>query len=460
MVAPNMTTRGNAKLDDIANSSMIFIRNINYGFAETADKITAYGINVKPKKLQFIFFSYLALLFCLGALWEHTNSASVPRDPSYQVNKLNKSNDRPYNILTLGGSVTWGAKLENELAGYPHLINKLGNHKITNKAIETTSAFYPSICIESLMRGDNEEYDIIIFEFSLSGSRHLDMLVKRLQYRFPHAIFIYVHLYSLRAASVLNKKDDTMVWTNKELTEPGIGLQSLVKEIGGYIYNLPAPNDPREALPWFTPEMTHLSAQGHEQVAQDLTKLFNNVNVGTPVEHKHQSFDNKWGYGDECLNWFTSGKVPFAYRGGIERKIPFRDPTDSKEITPAIRNVLEFKRMESSSITVRNNLKTKTTVPVFFSYVLPAQTKLEVDITIGGKTMTLESRISPYTVVEITEVGEATDGMNMITINVKESTEVFQLVGVAFYGFRHHVGLPFKKMHNTIEFQDASQLLM
>ena len=363
----------------------------------------------------------------------------------------------------MGGSVTWGAKLDSASDAYPRMINNLGHHKITNKAIQATSSFYPSICIESLMRGDDVEYDFILFEFSLSGFKNFDVLVKRLQYRYPNAIFIYVHLYSLRAAALKRDGGNSMIWTNKELTLPGASIVKLFDEIGGFIYKFPAPEDPGRLEDLYKPNMIHLSKKGHRLVAESLSKIFSHVQFGTPTPHKYQSMDNKWGHGDECKSWFINGHIPYRHRYGFKKQISFKDPTDNLEDPGEERNVLQFSRKNNgkSSIVLRNNLGTKGTVPVFFSYILPARKKLVVSITIDGTTTTLSPKISPYDTVEMAEVGVVHDGLTEVKIQIEDESSVgtFQLVGVAFFGFKFHAGLPLKKMHNSIGFQDATKLL-
>ena len=378
-------------------------------------------------------------------------------DPKHHYNAAYEYSATRFNILTLGGSVTWGADLESEEEAYPHIIYKLGNHKVTNKAIQASSSFYPSICLESLMKGDDTNYDIIVLEFSLGGFKNFDTLVKRLQYRYPHASLVYVHLYSLRNA--VTSMNGNIDWSHKELTVPGVAIQGLFHDIGGYIYSLPAPDDPSLALPLFTAEKSHLSVKGHRQVGEDLSKLIENFNFGTPAPHKHQHFENNWGYGDECTNWFISGHIPYNFRGGRKKQISFQSPSGLNKIGNG-GSVLEFKEKGNNSITIRNNLKARGDVPVFFSYVIPAHEKFDVDITMNGSTMTLQEKSAPFPRIEMAEVGMASAGLNPVNIKLKNGTEVFHLVGVAFYGFRYHQDLPMKKMHNTIEIKDASNFLV
>ena len=117
--------------------------------------------------------------------------------------------ERPIQILALGGSVTWGATLPNRYDAYPWLLGKafnsnlptLGNAVdfkayVDNKAMRATGADYPSICLESIV-SPTKSYDIILFDFVMNGTNGFPLLIQRLRERYPQAILIYVHIWSL-----------------------------------------------------------------------------------------------------------------------------------------------------------------------------------------------------------------------------------------------------------------------
>lgn len=117
--------------------------------------------------------------------------------------------DRPIQILALGGSVTWGATLANRYDAYPWLLSKAFNNNpptldsaadftayVDNKAMRATGADYPSICLESIV-SPTKSYDIILFDFVMNGTNGFPLLIKRLRERYPKAILIYVHIWSL-----------------------------------------------------------------------------------------------------------------------------------------------------------------------------------------------------------------------------------------------------------------------
>jgi hypothetical protein len=72
-------------------------------------------------------------------------------------------------ILSLGGSVTWGATLEDRFKAYPWLVgHALGGAHVDNLAMRATGADFPVICIESqindLASFDERKYDLVSFE--------------------------------------------------------------------------------------------------------------------------------------------------------------------------------------------------------------------------------------------------------------------------------------------------------
>ncbi len=57
----------------------------------------------------------------------------------------------PLNILALGGSQTWGARLQNRYDAYPWLIGQPSPDHVDNLATRATGADYPSVCLESMI---------------------------------------------------------------------------------------------------------------------------------------------------------------------------------------------------------------------------------------------------------------------------------------------------------------------
>jgi hypothetical protein len=105
---------------------------------------------------------------------------------------------RPINILAFGGSVTWGAMLEDRHLAYPWMLGTPYVDHVDNMAMRATGADYPSLCLESIIPdAANKNYDVILFDFVMNITDGFPLLLKRLRERFPEAIIIYVHIWSL-----------------------------------------------------------------------------------------------------------------------------------------------------------------------------------------------------------------------------------------------------------------------
>lgn len=222
------------------------------------------------------------------------------------------------NILTLGGSVTWGAAIPNQQQSYPNVLRHWDKHNVTNLAIRATGSDYPAQCISSMLSiEENYEkstyhpevpFDVIIFEFSINGMSGFELLLKRLQERFPDALFIYIDLWSLSHGAMDSSR-----------------ARQLVKDAGGYVYffgnrdkpllpfefrDLPKYEigsetnpPPEEILQLFAYDFHHISTYGHR-----LTRY----QVKTIIE-QYGKFPTKprlgsWHGGDVCTSWFD-GKM-------------------------------------------------------------------------------------------------------------------------------------------------------
>lgn len=255
-------------------------------------------------------------------------------------------------ILALGGSVTWGAQLENRHDAYPYV---LGRHpsvsRTDNLAIRATGSEYPTSCIQSMIRsafeddpdgtwGDDPDpdYDVILLEFSLNGRDGLPLLMARLRRRYPDAVIVYVSLYSAKKnhkRRFMPRKD----WTS--IVGPGAAD---VVPPPDRIYHLPLRDDPRENEAaanrtrklYFANDEFHLSEGGHSVVALDIFSLLQSL--GPPARPPRRG---SWGGGDKCVSWFSTGKVlpeaelsggtveEFA-EGKFAYEVPKQMPTEAK----------------------------------------------------------------------------------------------------------------------------------
>lgn len=218
------------------------------------------------------------------------------------------------NVLTFGGSTTWGAMLESRDIAFPSLLtHETIVGRSDNLAIRASSAVWPSQCLQSMVSEEgiaDLEYNVVLFEFSVNGLTGLHLLLQRIRNRYPRALLIYIDLYSNRRPGWSNCLSEKCRM-NPSKQE---ALEALVGSFGGYTISLPRPLNPQkfdDVLHFFANDMHHLGPEGHQWVAHEvisLIRLYGQLTIGE---------EGKWLEGDVCGNWFDSGVIsPHIQLGG------------------------------------------------------------------------------------------------------------------------------------------------
>lgn len=165
--------------------------------------------------------------------------------------------DRPLHVLSLGGSVTWGAVVvdrtgggEDRSAAYPFLLASSllpPNSTVTNIAVRATGADLAAMCLQSMVLeghaeqnpsvvdahgGHDIDYDIITVEYSINGIANLDLLLQRLRRRYPRAIIVYVHLYAWKDSVLEEKSQKSVVDMQNEIVQKAAGDFRVAMEWG------------------------------------------------------------------------------------------------------------------------------------------------------------------------------------------------------------------------------------
>jgi len=245
--------------------------------------------------------------------------------------------ERPINILAFGGSVTWGSTLEDRYRAYPYMMGAPHIDHVDNMAMRATGADYPSLCLESIIPdAETKNYDVIMFDFVLNGTDGFPLLLKRLKTRYPDAIIIYVHIWSIvnLARDALTKlppqpksphfdPNRDWEWKSEDTFNPGAQedcgreicgkeqMEKLVREAGGHIWTMRRPVTVKEAIDigWFSDDWHHLSAFGHQMVANNLLAYLQTVREDVFKQKNRGGF----GIGDQCWNWFETGDINLDY---------------------------------------------------------------------------------------------------------------------------------------------------
>lgn len=269
--------------------------------------------------------------------------------PPQNMKSQKKNTDTQRRILAIGGSTTWGAKLDSRLEAYPAVLSTLmgPGWETVNVAIRATGAALPSQCIQTMVRdavSEDHDFDIILMEYSLNGLQNLLYLAKRLRRRYPKALIVYVDLYALRmnihdsvtqakprdilkqglppreadeaiSKLILETPQSNWVWSEPMVNYvKRVYLEALdvVGKVGGFMYGFPMPQTPAEALQWFGHDFHHLSTAGHRHVALGVLRLIQSLkNEHSPkCRFSLKDCDGTWGKGDICFSWFETGKTP------------------------------------------------------------------------------------------------------------------------------------------------------
>ena len=237
--------------------------------------------------------------------------------------------DRPLRVLSLGGSVTWGAEVvdrtggaEDRSAAYPFLLASSllpPNSTVTNIAVRAAGADLPAMCLQSMVLeghaeqnpsvadahgGHDIDYDVVTIEYSINGIAKLDLLLHRLRRRYPRAIIVYIHLYTWKRSALEEKSQKLALDMQKEILENagkqvafewGRSLKSdfsyqwswerdagrvqvatrYVNKIGRMAQNVGGPNraSASHAVAWFAGDLYHLNEAGHKHVAREVASI-------------------------------------------------------------------------------------------------------------------------------------------------------------------------------------------
>lgn len=326
----------------------------------------------------------IAALFVLLSIARYSHCVVTQyKDTSSDVVRSSSSSNS-IRILSLGGSITYGSKLESRQKSYPYGIFK--GALVANVAMRATGPEYSSKCIQSMvdeeLRGlmgqlhvDSFEFDVITIEYSLNGLTDIDLLLARLQMRYPSALFVYVHFVSPRMAV---RNDKTGLRPKDIMEEPGLTFQERdqlmmealsdsgtnwvwddesmrqstqaknraiqeIQKVGGIIWDFPLDDDPRNMFHLFANDHHHLNENGHDVVAKGLRDVILQQGLvaaegppggSSPPAKKRDSkkylkgmppptFDQStslWGKGDLCFSWYQDGNSPLDHSGGVLRR--------------------------------------------------------------------------------------------------------------------------------------------
>uniref|UniRef100_A0A7S0NTF4 Uncharacterized protein n=1 Tax=Calcidiscus leptoporus TaxID=127549 RepID=A0A7S0NTF4_9EUKA len=289
---------------------------------------------------------------------------------------------RTASIVAFGGSVTWGAGLDNPvneswanvLATLLQQINVVDHAHVRNLAIRAHGSEAAANCFDNMLRPGSsgspvddvfgaapsltnhavppEPADIVLFEFSINGQKDLDKLMRNLRRRYPDAIFLYVQHFALWAESSLRDEPAarrknflenatwSASWYSPDLSMCPIrpDLQANFKLFSVKLFSLRSTLrslSPKQVSGYFAPDLHHLSRAGHALVAEGaLQTIVRAAGCGGPGCDKHRLGPDRADgcaasetaefhdtRASSCFLWYNSGKVDpklHLLRPGVE----------------------------------------------------------------------------------------------------------------------------------------------
>lgn len=218
--------------------------------------------------------------------------------------------------------------------------------------------------------------------------------------------------------------DTEREWVWSERMEWRSNARHIVAELDGHYFKPPHPKDPKRIFQekWFADDWHHWSAFGHKVLA---ISLFNHLLKLSDTPLKPNKRVTQWGEedrGDQCYNWFLTGKIPLPRSGG--------------KIVTLEQNNKSFLEIEHDSddgvVHMEFESKFNRPVQLFIGYMSQEQPSNypRVDVTVNHRT-TRTTRVFP--------------NFNMLSTNPTAHITSYSNVGFA------------KPGHNTIEFRPLEQ---
>eukprot|EP00586_Coscinodiscus_wailesii_P018600 CAMPEP_0172505096 /NCGR_PEP_ID=MMETSP1066-20121228/183653_1 /TAXON_ID=671091 /ORGANISM="Coscinodiscus wailesii, Strain CCMP2513" /LENGTH=171 /DNA_ID=CAMNT_0013281571 /DNA_START=327 /DNA_END=839 /DNA_ORIENTATION=+ len=164
--------------------------------------------------------------------------------------------------------------------------------------------------------------DVILVEFPLSDAdrgtqnvesvvKGMNLLLQKLRARYPNAIVIYVHHYSL-TTSIVHRGDgrtpmereshdhlEEYVWggeTDRMNQQLLADMGRIVQSVGGYVHALPRTSDVADSVYFFDDSWDHLTQEGHNEIAEGVMKIL----ISASESHKRSWTLGRWDKSIKC----------------------------------------------------------------------------------------------------------------------------------------------------------------
>jgi hypothetical protein len=351
--------------------------------------------------------------------------------------------ERKINVLSFGMSHTWGAGLNDPLTeAYPFLVGGSESY-VENLALRATRADYPSVCLQSMIpKAENLNVDVVTLEFSICGDSGFELLLKRVRGRYPDAIIIFVHLWSL-LEFVYEKdsgltpqqlgKDAQKNWTFIDGKPCSTNFMvQLAEKYGAHVYKLP--ELPRAAIDegWFQNDWYHPTKVGHLVIANGILSILYNQKKDLFKPKALGSF----GLGDQCMTWYQDGGIglPVMVDGmSVSKK--------SKKFGPSKKYAVEIDPVSGGYFSFESDFEEKVPFGVMHMSKSAGKLYTVVEIKVNNQSsVILDPNDNPHPNPEahmnmLHQIGFAQPGLNTVSISTIEAREIpLRLTGIILCG--------------------------
>mmetsp|Transcript_45369 Transcript_45369/g.55050 ORF Transcript_45369/g.55050 Transcript_45369/m.55050 type:complete len:279 (+) Transcript_45369:114-950(+) len=239
-------------------------------------------------------FAVLAL-FGIYNIYKSLGSIPEPRSNTGLFELQNKLKPKRFKVLALGGTRTEAINLPHPTHSFTHILGFPPRNILVSSVTSTESN---PLCVTD-HKLNKWNADVILIEFPFTGAEMLsknvesavkgmEVLINQLRARYPKAIFIYIHIYSLQSTLVhrtdgltpLDRSSfshqDDYVWGGKgfKINEELINdMGRIMNAIGGFVYALPRTPDMTDVAYYFDEDWHHLTQEAHNEIAEGILKI-------------------------------------------------------------------------------------------------------------------------------------------------------------------------------------------
>lgn len=267
-------------------------------------------------------------------------SRQDPEQPLSEIKRALVMGQNTVRLAVFGSSNAFGYGLADRFDAYPFLVSS----EVVNYADVFTGPNYPSVCVNTMV-GNDQDFDVVVLDYWLTGQQGLEKLALRLRSRFPHATLVFNKIWTVndfrRKPSQTSAEEQNLVqwktsmglenegyepvkqallndngyWYFPEYTLADASFTAAMEAAYGVQFHFPfratAKQTVIDYLGYFDEAThTHLTERGHAAIAVCMQEIINSQPHDLIVSHDAAI---TWGAGDSCHLWSTTGGCMYEY---------------------------------------------------------------------------------------------------------------------------------------------------